>query len=64
MRWKESGPSGEPFRFCIMGQALADAPFAVKASGYASKTFQSVTHDILSGLVDNVATHCHFVMVT
>jgi len=47
-----------------MGQALADAPFAVKASGYASKTFQSVTHDILSGLVDNVATHCHFVMVT
>ncbi len=33
MRWKESGPSGGPFRVCIMGQALADGPCAVKASG-------------------------------
>ena len=32
MRWKESGPSGGPFRVCITRQALAHAPFAVKAS--------------------------------
>ena len=32
MRWKESGPSGGPFRVSITRQALAHAPFAVKAS--------------------------------
>ena len=64
MRWKESGPSGEPFRVCIMAQALADAPFAVKASAAKRIDTKSATHDILSCLVDNVATHCHFIMVT
>ena len=64
MRWKERGPSGGPFRVCIMAQALADGPDAVKASGRPNHPTKSATRDILSGLVDNVATHCHFVMVT